>query len=245
VGFSSSTVVMVNEAHNMLTRCPRTREVGRRLLPVAHEHGCRTLAMEALVPGFAQAANLTRDLPSPGFESYLSQPDLRALMADALSLGWSLANYEHIRVLTAADIEKATVRAAELGQPGMHFDSPENVATREDRQAQKLVEVMKRADGAPVLVWAGWRHIRKRAEMMAGCATMATRFIELSGIEPFSIDQTWTFSPTGAAEAAAIEEALTSFGGTAGYLLDEDPNAERRMNRWHDATLLSIHNDMV
>lgn len=245
MGFSSSSVVMVNEAHNLLSHCPRTREVGRRLLPVAHEHGCRTLAMEALHPVFAEAGNRTRQVPEPEFDSYLSQPDLRALIGDALRLGWTLADYEHVRELTEADIERATARAAEFGQSGMHFDSVDDVSAREDGEALNLIEVVRRADGGPVLVWAGWRHIAKRAEMMAGCATMATRFIELSGIEPFSIDQTWTFSPRGAAEAADIAEALASFGGTAGYLIDEDPDAERRTYRWHDATLLSIHNDMV
>ena len=76
IGFSRSPVVMVNEFHDGMRRCTRTREIGRRLLPVAHELGCRHLAMEAL--------------GGP----YVEQPDLAALIADARSLGWTLIPYE-------------------------------------------------------------------------------------------------------------------------------------------------------
>jgi len=41
--------VIVNECHDGDRHCPRTRAIGRRLLPVAHQAGVRRLAMEALV----------------------------------------------------------------------------------------------------------------------------------------------------------------------------------------------------
>ena len=45
IGFERSSVVIVNECHNGMLRCRRTREVGRRLLPVANEAGVRHLSM--------------------------------------------------------------------------------------------------------------------------------------------------------------------------------------------------------
>jgi hypothetical protein len=50
-GFRRSRVVMLNEAHDGLTRCVRTRQLGRQILPSAHAMGVRHLAMEALQPG--------------------------------------------------------------------------------------------------------------------------------------------------------------------------------------------------
>jgi hypothetical protein len=63
IGFERSRVVMMNEAHSMLLRSVRTRELGRRILPTAHESGARHLAMEALVPDFTQTCNATRHIP--------------------------------------------------------------------------------------------------------------------------------------------------------------------------------------
>src|SRR5215211_732732 len=74
-GFRRSRVVMLNEAHHGLTRCVRTRQLGRQLLPSAHAMGVRHLAMEALQPGDAEAANTTRRPPDAA-GGYLAQPDL-------------------------------------------------------------------------------------------------------------------------------------------------------------------------
>lgn len=49
-GLSRSRVVIMNEAHDGLLRCRRTREIGIRVLRAAHEVGVRDLAMEALRP---------------------------------------------------------------------------------------------------------------------------------------------------------------------------------------------------
>ena len=49
-GFGHAPVVMANEAHSGLARCVRTREVGVRMVRVAHEAGVRRLAMEVREP---------------------------------------------------------------------------------------------------------------------------------------------------------------------------------------------------
>jgi hypothetical protein len=48
LAFHRSRIVMVNEAHDGLTRCVRTRQVGIHVIKTAHELGVRRLAMEAL-----------------------------------------------------------------------------------------------------------------------------------------------------------------------------------------------------
>jgi hypothetical protein len=82
-------VVMVNEFHDGMRRCIRTREVGRRLLPVAHAEGVRHLAMEALWTPAVEEANRERRLP-PYAGGYLGHPEMRSLVEDALTLGWTL-----------------------------------------------------------------------------------------------------------------------------------------------------------
>jgi hypothetical protein len=60
-GFGCSRLVLMNEAHDELTRCVRTREVGRALLRVAHGLGVRHLAMEALWPAEGGRLRTSRD----------------------------------------------------------------------------------------------------------------------------------------------------------------------------------------
>jgi hypothetical protein len=98
-GFRRSRVVMLNEAHDGLTRCVRTRRLGRQVLPSAHAMGVRHLAMEALQPGDAEAANTSRRPPDTA-HGYLAQPDMAELIQAALALGWTLWPYE-------ADIDHA------------------------------------------------------------------------------------------------------------------------------------------
>jgi hypothetical protein len=76
IGLSRSRVVMMNEAHNGMQRCVRTREIGLRLLPAAHEAGVRHMAMEAL------------------YGPYLTQPEMQRLVQGAEDLGWRLIPYE-------------------------------------------------------------------------------------------------------------------------------------------------------
>src|SRR5580698_7592023 len=95
LGFARSPVVMANEAHNGLTRCVRTREVGVRMIQAAHQAGVRRLAMEALPSPANGAPEPIRDIPS-GDGGYLAQPDMRRLITTALELGWSLWAYEAV-----------------------------------------------------------------------------------------------------------------------------------------------------
>lgn len=83
----------MNEAHSGLQRCVRTRQIGRRILPVAHQAGVGHLAMEALNPAFAEQGNQSR-VVSDDEKGYLSQPEMRSFIQAALDLGWTLIPYK-------------------------------------------------------------------------------------------------------------------------------------------------------
>ncbi len=255
IGFERSRVVMMNEAHSGLRRCVRTRLVGMRAVSAAHQVGCRLMAMEALTPDFAARGNAEGSAP-PANRGYLAQPDFRNLVTHALTLGWRLIPYEHHEEPTQAEIEAAIerARAAGLVEPdgtptSLMFDDPGRIERREVGQARNLAEAIT---DAPVLVWGGWGHIHKGGTIGAS-PTMATHFQQLTGIEPFSIDQTRTVQLDRPAtdqdrelqaELALLAAQLDATGGTAGYLRDEDPNPDRRTDTTRDANLLSMHNTL-
>src|SRR5215207_694282 len=148
-GFRRSRVVMLNEAHDGLTRCVRTRQLGRQLLPSAHAMGARHLAMEALTPDDAEAANTTRQPPDAA-DGYLAQPDMRQLIQAALALGWTLWAYE-------ADIDHTPAAVVEQGLGGLPFTN-----WREAEQARNLAAVLAgRPASDRLLVWCGNSHASK------------------------------------------------------------------------------------
>ena len=237
-GFGRSAVVVVNECHNGVQRCVRTREVGRRMLPCAHEAGVRLLAMEALTAGFAHQANETRQLPEVT-HGYLSQPDMRLLISDALALGWDLLAYE------------CEFTARKRGGRE-NFKSLEFANWRDEEQAAHLVDHFS-ADGAraPLLVWCGHSHQRKTPQAWDGEGTwvrLGQRLAE-HGFDPFVIDQSVTVeyqpgvSPR-RADAQRLRSELEALGGTGGFLREEDPDRAWREDRSADAYVLSLHNAM-
>jgi hypothetical protein len=221
--FEGSRVVMMNEAHDDQRRCVRTREIGCRLLPAAHELGVRHLAMEALWDRrFVERANVERRLPEA--QGYLAQPEMRTLIQGVLDLGWTLLAYE-------ADMTAA---------PHADLMRPEVTAWRELEQARNLHEVLP---AEPTLVWCGWGHLSKCSP--PGRQTMAQHFRELTGLEPFSLDQTITIGSQKQSESwlELFADQLAELGGTAGFLARNAPPGWRQ--EWADAFLLSLENELV
>jgi hypothetical protein len=201
IGFSRSRVVMMNEAHHVMKRCVRTREIGRRLLPVAHAAGVRHFAIEAL------------------YSHYFTQPDMQRLVDAAEELGWKVIPYEVRR-------------------------SPTDTNDREEQQAENLLEAfVALPQDSPLLVWCGWGHLYKQ-HPLSDWRPMASRFWELSGVEPFSIDQTVTVEAgpnwSGPWHQLARSQTwrLEALGGTAGFLVADSPIPWPYV----DAVLLSTEN---
>ena len=217
-GFEHRPVVMANEAHNGLARSVRTRVIGARMIRAAHEAGVRRLAMEALhwpakdVPGPITA------LPDDE-RGYLAQPEMRAMIGTALDLGWTLWAYE-AEIDVTPETDRAWLRSMEFTN------------WREREQAANLGRLLEAAPGEPVLVWCGNSHASKHAP--SGCdenewVPMGWNFRELSGIDPFVIDQivTVTFddepAPWKRELLDSLAGVLAAHGGTAAILRDQAP----------------------
>jgi hypothetical protein len=211
IGFERSRVVMMNEAHNMFLRSIRTREIGRRVLPTAHDAGVRHIAMEALTPQFAAHANKTRTLPEAE-GGYLSQADMRSLIESALGLGWTLIAYE----------------VQERMPEGLDPMGSEAFNWRDGHQARNLASALGNLDAeARLLVWCGNGHLTR--DMHADWRSMAVQFQEITAIEPFSIDQTKSVqfedrTAPAAPWVGAYCGEITERGGAAGFLAADAPN---------------------
>jgi hypothetical protein len=233
-GFAHAPVVMANEAHNGLARCVRTREVGARMIRAAHEAGVRRLAMEALPhrPGDTQGPILA--VP-PDTEGYLAQPEMRRLIGTALDLGWTLWAYEAVIDITPDTDQN-------------HLRSMEFTNWREREQAANLCHLVDAAPGEPLLVWCGNGHATK--EKSRDWVPMGWHFREMSGVDPFVIDQTVTvdFGEDGQRWVrellASLSDVLAAHGGTAGILRDQVPPP---LDDWAgvDAFIVSTDNEMT
>ena len=208
-GFETSPVVMMNEAHNGMSRCPRTRRVGREVLPAAHAAGCRHLAMEAIM----------NDHPGPTFSNepppelgYLAQPEMRELVHEALNLGWTLVVYE--------------ISSESMRSTGADSLSMEATNHREVVQAENLVAAHRQIGELPMMVWCGNSH---NAKGTAGEWTpMGVRFTESAGFAPFSIDQTSTitFTEWGLPNIALTDDLRRSWTRTVAQ-----PDSSTKMHR--------------
>jgi hypothetical protein len=211
-GFRRGRVVMLNEAHDGLTRCVRTRQLGRQILPTADAMGVRHLAMEALQPGDAEAANASRQPPDAD-DGYLAQPDMRDLIQAALELGWTLWRYE-------ADIDHAPAALVEQGLMSQAFTN-----WREVEQARNLAAVLAGLGASDrLLVWCGNGHASRIAG--DGWTSMGHHFAALVAEGAFVVDQTVTVAFAGleqrqAARVAELAPILDRYGGTAGLLVEE------------------------
>ena len=233
-GFAHARVVMANEAHNGLTRCVRTREVGVRMIRAAHEAGVRRLAMEALRwPAEDTPGPIVTMPPGPG--GYLAQPDMRRLIATALELGWSLWAYEAVMEITAQTDQARLLT--------MEFTN-----WREREQAENLCRVLAAAPAEPLLVWCGNGHASK---IRAGeWVPMGWHFRALSGTDPFVIDQTVSVAwegrtqPDVQALLADLADTLAAHGGSAGVLHDQAPEPLNSLSGV-DAVVISTDNALT
>jgi hypothetical protein len=233
-GFGHAPVVMANEAHNGLARSVRTREVGVRMVRAAHEAGVRRLAMEALPhrPGDTQGPILA--MP-PDTEGYLAQPEMRRLIGTALDLGWTLWAYEAV-IDISPDIDWD------------HLRSMEFTNWREREQAANLCRLLDAAPGEPLLVWCGNSHASKVEH--EEWIPMGWHFRDMSGVDPFVIDQDVTVDfgrgpqPWVRELLASLRDILAAHGGTAGILRDQaPPPLNGRVG--NDALIVSSDNEMT
>jgi hypothetical protein len=252
IGFSRSRVVMMNECHDGFLRCRRTREIGRRILPTAHQAGARYLAMEALNSPFAEECNRTRWVPEADV-GYLAQPDMRDLIQSALDLDWTLIPYEADLSLVPPELENKGDLSAEVTN------------WREEIQARNLILALQTLPAdVRLLVWCGNSHHSKKIthdeqilirhdgeRILVTKATnepdwvpMGYQFEQMSGINPFTIHQCLL---DGLSRILSLcTPQLKSFGRTAGFLKEEPPHPflAHFAHNGGDAFVLSTQNYM-
>jgi hypothetical protein len=150
----------------------------------------------------------------PDTGGYLAQPEMRRLIGTALDLGWTLWAYEAVFEITA-DTDQARLLSMEFTN------------WREREQAANLGRLLDAAPGEPLLVWCGNGHATK--EKSEDWVPMGWHFRELSGVDPFVIDQDVTvdFGEEGQQWVRELLEylsdVLAAHGGTAGILCDQAP----------------------
>ena len=258
IGFQRASVVMMNEAHDGLKRCIRTRQIGQRILPVAHQAGVRHLAMEALFPLFAEQANRTRRIMEGDF-GYLSQPEMKEFIQTALDFGGTLIHYEadnfkwiserHGIDLSNSDGDEKYRRYQEFQS---EFTTLEFTNWREEQQALNIIKALESLLAkTPLLVWCGNNHHSK--EPGDGWLPMGYQFQQHSGMNPFVIDQAIgvKFDPADdffdAELILPFSDEFARLGGTAGFLMDELPASFARFGFQElsdDALLFSTQNEM-
>jgi hypothetical protein len=252
IAFQRTSVVMMNEAHSGWKRCIRTRQIGQRILPVAHQAGVRHLALEALFPDFANFSNRTRQLMSGDF-GYLSQPEMKDFIQAALDLGWTLIPYEAdnfkwISEKHGLDTSSATEaeKRSWFQDFQAEFTSPEFTNWREEQQALNLIRGLQSLPrNTSLLVWCGNSH--HSIEPLEGWFPMGYQFKKHARIDPFVIDQLRTVNfdqnPFRFELLQEFSDELQKRGGTAGFLSEEAPDWLRD-NPSEDAFLLSIQNEL-
>jgi hypothetical protein len=140
------------------------------LLKVLHRKGFTYFAAETLSEEDTKLNERGYPIKHSGY--YTNEPVYGDLIRTALKLGYKVIPYE---------------------------PQYQNAEQRERDQARNLVErILKVNPNAKILVHAGYSHINESG-LLAGAPTMAQRFKEMTGIDPFTIDQT-VMSERGARE---------------------------------------------
>lgn len=163
----SHRIIIINEEH----RVPAHRALTHRLLAALYAKGFRYFAAETLYESDADLNRRGYPVQKSGW--YTADPVFGDVVRQALKLGFKVIPYEFI---------------PEKCQP--EPDNPMYCANlRETGQAQNLSDrIFKNDSKAKILVHAGRGHASKEPEKQ-GFAFMARRLWEISGIEPFTIDQ--------------------------------------------------------
>lgn len=158
-------VIMINEEHDT----PMHRAFTARLLPILYKKGFRYFAAETIVDEHINK----RGYPVQKSGFYSADPVYGDLVRTAIKLGFKVISYD----LSLRDCKN----------PPDNADHCQN--ERERGQAQNLYDrILKNDPKAKVLVHVGRTH--NQETKLDTWALMGWHFKQISGIDPFTIDQT-------------------------------------------------------
>jgi len=153
-------IIMINEAHHF----PFHRVFINTLLKGLYNLGFRYYGAEAL--DFRDSTINQRGYPVLSSGYYIAEPQFGNLIREALNLGYTLFPYE--------------ARSFKL------FRDPK---LRELEQAKNIQQILSKDSTAKILIHAGYAHIREDSLGGQWEKAMAGRFVELTGINPLTINQ--------------------------------------------------------
>lgn len=172
-----TSIVIINESHARSEHRGFTAEVVRRLRPL----GYNTLAVEAL-------ANPYPDTPERYWPSFLRQPNLPYLEDED---GYYLSEAAFGRLGRLAKIMQYRLLPYEArhrkGEETLSQD--EQIALREERQANNLSTFLRDHPDAKLIVHVGYSHAVE-VPRPTGQRWMAARLKNKIGIDPLTISQT-------------------------------------------------------
>ncbi len=158
---SGRRIVVVNEAHHR----PQTRLLTLALLPKLRALGFDHFAVEGL--DAADTGLAARGYPTEKSGYYTQEPLYGEIVREALRLGFVVHAYEP---------QDAGLMAPQ---------------DRETAQAQALRAILEKDPHARLFVHAGYAHADKAPGRLPGNARpMAAELARLTGIEPYTVDQT-------------------------------------------------------
>jgi hypothetical protein len=156
----SEQIIIINEAHHI----PYHRVFIASLLKDLYQAGFRYYGAETL--NYLDSTINERKYPIINSGYYTVEPQFGNLVRDALSMGYTIFGYE------ARSVES--------------FSSPKQ---REIEQALNIQKVLLKDPKAKILLHAGYDHIREDSMKGGWEKAMAARLKDLTGINPFTIDQ--------------------------------------------------------
>ncbi len=198
-------VIFINEAHHV----PMGRAFTLSLLPGLYAQGFRYFAAETLDE--QDTALQGRGYPTQKTGYYTTEPTFGDLVRTALKLGFKVVSYEY-HLKPSQSISNS---------PNPFADED----LRERGEAQNIYDrILKHDPHAKILLHAGYGHISKKIEPVtwsagdlgtktSGSATftpMAVYFERLSGVVPFSIDQSNLYPHSTLAHEDLLYRNITS-----------------------------------
>ncbi|MER3546097.1 MAG: hypothetical protein C4338_00290, partial [Rhodanobacteraceae bacterium] len=144
---------------------PLTRSLTVQLLKALREEGFNTFAAETLYRSDTDLAK--RGYPTADSGFYTREPVYAEMVRTALKLGYKVVAYE--------------------------ADDQYQGDAREAAQARNLAKLFKDDPNTRLVVNGGYAHIQKQGKFLNG-QSMAEHFIEDTGIQPLSVEQTMLIS---------------------------------------------------
>lgn len=158
---AKTRIVIINEAHHV----PLHRIYLASLLGELRQQGYTFLAMEAL--GYEDSLLNQRKYPLLKSGFYVREPCFGNLIREACLMGFTLFPYEQV-----------------------HTDSLQKSMGREKAEAMNIKKILDQNPGARIVVYCGYDHAAEDTLKNFMGLPMAGQLKCLTGIDPFTIDQT-------------------------------------------------------